>query len=259
LHNLFRNPNEPYDINQIDKFSVSDTAAGWYQQLDPRPVTELSAEEIAQLRPKVHKLLTGIFPDNVFVKTHAALVESHGTPTITMGHTAGAIYIVRNPLDVTVSYAHHFGRTLDEAIQDLCKTGLQTQTSARHVSEVMGSWTEHVLSWTGRPSPALHVMRYEDMLNEPEKAFGGVTRFLGLNPVRPRLLKAIEQSSFRNMQEQEQQKGFDERSDKSGRFFREGRAGQWREVLTSAQIDAIVTAHRQQMTRFGYFPLPAVN
>jgi hypothetical protein len=121
----------------------------------------------------------------------------------------------------------------------------------------MGSWTEHVVSWTGRPSPGLHIMRYEDMLREPERAFGAVTRFLGLNPRRERLLKAIEQSSFRNMQEQESRKGFEERSDKSERFFREGRAGQWREVMTPAQIEAIVTAHRQQMTRFGYYPLPA--
>ena len=259
LHNLFRDPNEPYDINRIDKFSVSDTAAGWFQQFDPRPPTELSQEEIAKLRPKVHKLLTGIFPDNVFVKTHSALVEANGTPTITMEHTAGGIYILRNPLDVVISYANHYGRTLDEAIQDINRPGLQTQTSLRHVSEMMGSWSEHVVSWTGRPSPGLHVMRYEDMLSEPEKAFGALTRFLGLNPQRGRLLKAIEQSSFRNMQKQEEQKGFDERSDKSERFFREGRAGQWREILTAEQIDAVVAAHRQQMSRFGYYPLPAPN
>jgi hypothetical protein len=259
LHNLFRDPDEPYDINRIDKFSVSDSAAGWYQQLDPRPVTELSFEEIAKLRPKVHKLLTGIFPDNVFVKTHCALVESYGTPAITIEETAGAVYIVRNPLDVAISYAHHFGRGIDQSIEELNRPGLQTQTVSQHVFEVMGSWSEHVASWTGRPSPALHVMRYEDMLTDPEKAFGGVVRFFGLNASRPRLLKAIEQSSFRNLQEQEQQKGFEERPDKSERFFREGRAGQWRDKLTPAQIEAVVKAHRQQMSRFGYYPLPNQN
>jgi hypothetical protein len=256
LHNLFRAPDEPYDINRIDKFSVSDSAAGWYRQFDPRPATQLSFEEIAQLRPKVHKLLTGIFPDNVFVKTHAALVEAHGTPTITMEQTAGAIYVVRNPLDVAISYADHYGRTLDAAIEEVCRKGLQTATTDRHVYELIGSWSEHVASWTARPSPALHVMRYEDMLSDPERAFGSVVKFLGLNASRARLLKAIEQSSFKTMQEQEAQKGFEERSDKSKRFFREGRAGQWREVLTAAQIDAVVAAHRQQMARFGYFPLP---
>ena len=102
-------------------------------------------------------------------------------------------------------------------------------------------------------------MRYEDMLNDPERSFGAVVKFLGLNASRARLLKAIDQSSFKNMQAQEAQKGFEERSDKSGRFFREGRAGQWREILTPVQIEAVVSVHRQQMARFGYFPLPARN
>jgi hypothetical protein len=37
-------------------------------------------------------------------------------------------------------------------------------------------------------------------------------------------------------------------------FFREGRIGQWREVLTQPQIDLIVADHREQMARFGYWP-----
>jgi len=37
-------------------------------------------------------------------------------------------------------------------------------------------------------------------------------------------------------------------------FFREGRIGQWREVLTQQQIDLIVADHREQMARFGYWP-----
>jgi hypothetical protein len=259
LHNLFRDPNQPYDINRLVDFSTSDSAAGWYQQIDPRPVTELTREEIAQLRPKVHKLLTGIFPDNVFVKTHHALVEAHGTPTITMEYTAGAIYVVRNPLDVVISFAHHFGLSLDDAITQMNQPGMQSETTVAHVYHMYGSWSEHVYSWTARPSPGLHVMRYEDMLAEPERAFGGLVRFLGLNPPRQRLLKAIEQSSFDSLRDQEARRGFRERSQKAERFFREGRAGQWRELLTASQIEAIVEAHKEQMARFGYYPLPKSN
>ena len=38
---------------------------------------------------------------------------------LTIGHTAGAIYILRNPLDVAVSYSAHFGVSLDELITAL--------------------------------------------------------------------------------------------------------------------------------------------
>jgi hypothetical protein len=37
-------------------------------------------------------------------------------------------------------------------------------------------------------------------------------------------------------------------------FFREGKAGQWKKVLTKEQVAAIVSAHREQMARFGYVP-----
>ena len=40
------------------------------------------------------------------------------------------------------------------------------------------------------------------------------------------------------------------------RFFREGKAGQWKRKMTREQVDAVVEAHREQMTRFGYLPLP---
>lgn len=53
----------------------------------------------------------------------------------------------------------------------------------------------------------------------------------------------------------EEKAGFLERSEKAERFFRDGRAGQWKEVLTPAQIARIVDAHKEQMERFGYLPI----
>ena len=37
-------------------------------------------------------------------------------------------------------------------------------------------------------------------------------------------------------------------------FFREGKAGQWKRVLTPQQVAAILDAHREQMARFDYVP-----
>jgi hypothetical protein len=51
-----------------------------------------------------------------------------------------------------------------------------------------------VLSWTNQPGPWLHIIRYEDMLKKPVVAFSRAARFLGLNPPRDRLERAIEHS-----------------------------------------------------------------
>lgn len=254
LHNLLRNPDEAYDINKLTDFTLSDAQIRWYQMFDPRPGSEITKEEVAILRPKVHEAMTRSHHDSVFVKTHNALVEDRGTPMITMEHTAGAIYVIRNPLDVVLSYSHHYGLTIDLAIEAMATPGLQSMNEEIHCYERYGSWSEHVMSWTQHPNPGLHVMRYEDMQDSPHKTFGGVAAFLGLKPSRDRLERAIKLSSFRVLREQEKRHGFIERTANAEWFFREGKAGQWRKQLTKQQISAIVAIHREQMARFGYLP-----
>jgi hypothetical protein len=179
-----------------------------------------------------------------------------GHSTINFSVTAGAIYLVRNPLDVAISYAHHSGKALDFTIEQMGRKDVETSGTDKGVYEVYGSWSQHVHSWTRMPHRALYVMRYEDMLADPAKAFGALARHLLLNPTSAQLEKAIERSSFEKLQAQEKEKGFRERPEGADQsFFREGRAGQWKEVLTQAQIDRIVRDHGEQMQRFGYLPL----
>ena len=52
----------------------------------------------------------------------------------------------------------------------------------------------------------------------------------------------------------ERRDGFAEVPIKGQHFFRAGRANQWRDVLTRAQAERIVTRHREQMARFRYVP-----
>jgi hypothetical protein len=92
------------------------------------------------------------------------------------------------------------------------------------------------------------------VLDEPKKTFGALARHLLYKPTEEQLADAIDRSSFERLREQEEKEGFRERPEKAERFFRDGRAGQWKEVLTSAQIARIVDAHQEQMERFGYLP-----
>lgn len=253
LHNLLRNPDEPADINSLKNFTMSEEKAQYYNSIDPRPCSEMMPEEIAELRPKVHHLLTQAFPDSVFVKTHNFLGELNGVSLVTMEETVGAIYVVRNPLDVVISFADHYGMTIDEAIKRMAESFMGTPTTDVGVQQVFNTWSTHVASWTANPSPGLHVMRYEDMLATPLKTFGQLAMFLGLRPPRKRLEKAVENASFKILREQEQKHGFEERS-KHTRFFRSGTSDQWREVLSTDQVATIVSDHHEQMERFGYVP-----
>jgi len=253
LHNVFRNADEPYDINRLQDFTVIDSDARWYRPLDPRPPTALTKEEVALLRPRAHAAMTAAFPDTVLVKTHNALVEDRGTPMITLEYTAGAIYIVRNPLDVAVSYSRHYGVSLEDAVAAMNRPGNQSIGNQENfVYELHGSWSENVRSWTASPNAALHVVRYEDMAQEPLLAFAAVVRFLGLQVGPARITHAIERSSFAVLREQEQRGGFRERSRKSNRFFDSGQVGRGRQILTPVLAESLCASHREQMVRFGY-------
>jgi hypothetical protein len=253
LHNLLINPDKPADINTLSKFCLGEDKAEYFNQFDPRPLSTWTPAEIAERRPKVHELLTQAFPDSVFVKTHNFLGESDGWPLVNLEVTAGAIYMVRNPLDVAISYSHHFGISNDEGIDQLANPGTGTPTTDMIARQIYGSWSLNVQSWTQERSPTLHVVRYEDMVGEPFKTFTGVARFLGLDPPRDRLQRAIANSSFKILKAQEDERGFVERS-QYARFFRAGQVDQWKGVLSEEQVDRIVAAHREQMERFGYVP-----
>jgi Sulfotransferase domain len=253
LHNLFRAAAEPHDINRLRDLTLIDGEARWYRMFDPRPAAELTKEEVAALRPKVHAAMTAAHPDTVFVKTHNASVVDRGTPMISLEHTAGAIYVIRNPLDVAVSYSHHYGVSLEDAVAAMNRPGNQSIGNQENfVYELHGSWSEHVRSWTAMPSQALHVMRYEDMAREPLQTFSAVARFLGLQAMPPRIAGAIERSSFAVLQQQELRHGFRERSKKSEQFFRAGEVGQGERFLTAGLIEDLRAAHGETMTRLGY-------
>jgi hypothetical protein len=252
LHNLLRDPDQPADINNLDQFCLGDSQAKWYSHVaNGRKPMDMPPEEVAPLRPLVHQAFTSAHPDSVFAKTHNIMAEAHGVPLVTMAYTVGAIYIVRNPLDMVISLADHFGLSLDGAIAMLADANAGTPSNANNAFEFYGTWSQHVASWTARQSDAMMWLRYEDMEAEPRRIFRETAKFLDLDPPDARLNKAIQFSSFEVLRAQEVKAGFRERSSHSERFFRSGKSGQWHGVLSKAQVDAVVAAHHEQMERFG--------
>jgi hypothetical protein len=257
LHNLTRILNGEtgeQDINEMARFSTWELDKKHYAHfLGFEPDNLVHRAEIAATRHAVHQQIADAAEGLIFIKTHNCLVVDRGHPTINVAVTSGAVYVVRNPLDVAISYAHHAGTTLDTAIDQMAMTDAETAGREGAIYEVLGSWSQHVFSWTRNPNPAIRVMRYEDMLDDPERVFGALAGHLLLKPTRRQLKRAIELSSFTRLKAQEHEKGFRERPPHSDSdFFREGRAGQWKEVLTDAQIARLVHDHAEQMRRFGY-------
>ena len=243
-------------VNNMAEFSTWDISGKLYEEILGKPAKEATRIEIAAARPKAQAVIAERSQGLILVKTHNALILDRGVPTINFAVTSGAIYVVRNPLDVAISYAHHLARKIDYAIDAMEIFNAETRVNDKVVYEVYGSWSQHVASWTKKPHRAIYVMRYEDMLEKPLDTFGKLAKHLLLSPTPEQLKKAIELSSFDRLKKLEQEEGFVEKPKHAERFFREGRSGQWRDQLTKEQINRIVVAHSEQMRRFGYLPLP---
>ncbi len=253
LANYTSNSVKPVAINDLPNHILGDNLLLHYEQFTGRKAGDLSEQDLARLRPKIHEWFAGSRRQDVFVKTHNVVSEVNDVPLITPTATAGAIYVVRNPLDVAVSFAHHYQVPYARAVQSLCEEQYTLPASSGLLKQYLGSWSGHVRSWTEAPGLTLHLMRYEDMTGKPVKAFSRMVKFLGLPKDAERLKRALKFSAFRELAGQEKSAKFVEsRPDGKTRFFRAGKAGAWREVLTGEQVETLVTCHRDAMLKLGY-------
>jgi hypothetical protein len=252
LHNYLTQTESPHDINRLHELTLGESDSGHFRRHDPRASRRYTLAEVQRLRPLVHRDFMAAGPTLVFVKTHNASLVVAGVPTVTPEVTAGAIYIVRDPRDVAVSYARHLDRSIDATIALMATRDLMVGGDDAHVQEIIGSWSVHVHFWTRNPNPRLLVLRYEDLLADPARWFGDVIRFLGEDPPPERLARAVAFSSFDVLRAQEISRGFVERPGTARAFFRAGEAGQWRAILSPEQAAAIARDHRAEMQRFGY-------
>jgi hypothetical protein len=247
LHNFLLQPEAPHSINALADFCAVECASAFFGA----PGTVLSPPDVQKSRPAVHQRLTTLHPGPVFVKTHNANLAVHDVPLCTPALTAGAIYVVRDPRDVALSYSAYTGMSLDEIITFMADPRAANRGTDIQVFEFLGSWSAHALSWVGAKNRLL--VRYEDLLANPEAAFGRVARYLGADVEPHRLSRAIAFSDFGTLATQERESGYSAHGTAAQTpFFRAGKTGQWREVLSSAQARNITAVHGEVMRSFGY-------
>jgi hypothetical protein len=217
---------------------------------------DLSLEQQANLRPRVYEIWAADADRPLYCKTHDAChLTPSGEPLFPASVTRGAIYIVRDPRAVAVSFADFKAEPIDAAIARMDNPdelmGGSLGRLHRQTRQRLLRWSEHVESWLSAPFP-VHLLRYEDMHADPHAAFAAAASFLGLPHGREEIAAAIEASSFSRLQAREREGGFVEKPRRMTAFFREGRTDGWRRDLTLEQAARIVAAHGPVMRRLGY-------
>ena len=186
---------------------------------------------------------------NRVIKTHNMRGSLGGTEHPLPELTHSAIHIVRDPRDVAVSYANHYGHSVGDAAQMLQREDNHTREPGHPFRKaVLGSWQMNVTSWLEAPFPVITI-RYEDMLDDPQKAIGDVLRFLKMTPRMP-VDEIVRMTSFKKLSRMERADGFIEKSSNQSRFFNKGRSGQWHDH--SRDVRGLVDSFAPLMKRLGY-------
>lgn len=246
------------DINDLKRYSLWEASQALFEShlRDAGRSNDWAA--VSRARPRMQADIARRSDRPVILKTHLAILTIRGNPTINLAATAGAVYLIRNPLDVVISLAAHLGGTVDEMIDMMADTKAvlgANMESKDQIFEPIGTWSGNVEGWTTGVAPTRLVMRYEDMIADPVQAFSKIARHMRITASPEQVALAVRYSEIQQLQKQERERGFKHRSKRAtDAFFRSGRSGGWRDRLSAAQVDRIVADHREQMSRFGYLP-----
>ncbi len=256
LTNLRGESDNPADINELDSTPIA-SARGIFDDAAGIESSDLTMDEIDRLRPEIYEQIAAKADETIFMKVHDAYTYvDKDTPLFPKKATRGAIYFIRNPLDVAVSFAHHSGWDYDTAISRMADERYAFCSRPRRLDNQLRqrllSWSGHVLSWVDESGLPVFVLRFEDMKQKPVETFERAVRFAGLGYTREQIVEALDLSSFEELQRQEKEAGFREKSPSSELFFRKGEVGSWHGELTETQARQIIHDHREVMRRFGY-------
>lgn len=221
--------------------------------------SDLTEEEVLAARPEAFRALARELHGSV-TKVHEAFIR---TPTgeflFPPDVTAGAVYLVRDPRDVAVSLANHMGTSLDATIAlmndpDACFSRPGRRLS-RQLHQPLLTWSRHVVGWLDEPPFPVTLVRYEDMLADPAGSLERLAAAFHIDTTPEAVAKAVAATRFDVLRAQEATHGFHERPPTAtAPFFRKGKAGGWRAVLSVTQAARIEADHGEVMERLGYLP-----
>lgn len=256
ISNYQQNTEAHIPLEEIERTGIASSAIDFENEIGINPF-EMGIDEIELYMPTLYRSISkneGIDKPFVFKKIHDAFTyNKEGFQVIPEDISKSVIYFIRNPLDVAVSFANHSSNNSEAVVKQIInETSHIGGVNGGQLRQKLLSWKGHIKSWSTQNSIPLHLVRYEDMLQNPVETFGSIIKFIGLDYNEERLVRAIKHSDFKLLKEMEVKNGFSERLQQSKSFFWKGTVGNYRNYLTEEQIATIVDYSRDVMQEHGY-------
>ena len=198
-----------------------------------------------------------------FFKTHNAFWRTGIYSFTDDNNTIGAIHIVRDPRNVITSIKNHYNhesyeRSLKFIKDDDKVIGSKGSIKEADLPTIISSWKFHYNSWKSITSlkSKYILIKYENLLRDPINEFLKITDFikkiLEIKFEEKNILKFIKDTSFKNLRQQEELKGFKEAPENNNKFFYLGPKNDWKDLLDKNIKDEIETSFKNEMQDLGY-------
>jgi plasmid stability protein len=170
------------------------------------------------------------------------------------------IYVVRDPRDVAVSFYHYCIKNGDIPDQFPMDDFVSRYLAAdvHPLYNRWGSWADHAKSWiTMRQNRSgFLLLRYEDMVSDPERELARVAPLLGIDATPEELHRAAQLSSANHMRSLEKEQHHlwtqTSRTRSDIPFVRAATFGGWRTKLSRSSVQKIESEWGDVMGNLGY-------
>jgi hypothetical protein len=164
---------------------------------------------------------------------------------------AKVVHIIRDGRDVAVSAAHHarnFGRPRKRSEPNGTEGSVFSQGQ---LEKLAAEWASRV-GKTVQDGPELlgenyTEVRYEDLLDRPEKEVRRLLAFLGVDADEKSVTRCIDDASFERLS-----KGRMRGEEDPTSFFRKGVAGDWKHAFTEKEREIFDREAGELLARLGY-------
>lgn len=203
-----------------------------------------------------------------FLKTHHVNCKIGSDSFTNLDNTKGVIYIVRDPRNVVTSIKNHFSlNSYDEAKKFIFDeyrwlgfVGNDNKIRDNKLPTLISSWNINYKSWKNMSKNFL-LIRYEDLLMDPDKEFAKIVKFLNsilnIKFNKNIITEAIKTSSFDNLKKLEKLGLFgesvaDTKSGEKKDFFYLGPKNDWKKLLDQKISKEIEQKFQNEMKELMY-------
>ena len=201
-----------------------------------------------------------------FFKTHSALCTLENNSFTNKNNTKAALYIVRDPRNLITSLSHHFSLSISESYNFIINknkilSGDEWGGKNFGISTVLGSWSDHYNSWKNIKFAPILIIKYEELLKDPENTFLKVINFLkkfmDIKTDMKKISNTVNSCSFDALSQMEKNQGFKEaaiskKNNNKLNFFFLGKNNRWQNFLDNKLEKNIRTTFSKEMSELEY-------